>query len=112
MKRQNGTKNKTQQKQEENGSETQHYHLVDWDDAPKYMQINPFIKHGYRPRFSPKLILQSLFRLHNEVIYHNIIERILFLIEKLKDVEYMDTYLCSFCIYILFLSFIKLAFIY
>lgn len=42
------------------------YRLCTYDEAPPYLQHNPFIRTGYRVNFSVKLCLQSFFRLHNE----------------------------------------------
>ena len=41
------------------------YRLCTYDEAPPYLQHNPFIRTGYRVNFSVKLCLQSFFRLHN-----------------------------------------------
>ena len=48
-------------------SQTNTYHTVSYDEAPFFMQLNPFVRCGYRPYFSYLLCVKSLFRLHNEV---------------------------------------------
>eukprot|EP01029_Cantina_marsupialis_P027875 TRINITY_DN774114_c0_g1_i1.p1 TRINITY_DN774114_c0_g1~~TRINITY_DN774114_c0_g1_i1.p1 ORF type:complete len:315 (+),score=44.32 TRINITY_DN774114_c0_g1_i1:72-947(+) len=40
--------------------------LVRFDDAPQYLQYNPFIQIGYRPTYSMKHCMISWFGLHNE----------------------------------------------
>jgi hypothetical protein len=41
------------------------YKLCTYDEAPPYLQHNPFIRTGYRSNFSFKLCLHSFYRLHN-----------------------------------------------
>ena len=47
--------------------ETNRFYLVNWDKAPEFMKINPFVTYGYRPYFSFILCIKSIFKLHNEV---------------------------------------------
>jgi hypothetical protein len=43
------------------------YKLCTYDEAPPYLQHNPFIRTGYRVNFSVGLCIHSLFRLHNGI---------------------------------------------
>lgn len=52
---------------EGDGPLTEEFVLCDFEEAPTFMKINPYILHGYRPRFSLRLCVSSIFRLHNEV---------------------------------------------
>ena len=43
--------------------------VVDWDDLPRWMQIDPYIRRGYRRELNSfHACLQSLFYSHNELI--------------------------------------------
>ncbi|XP_053682168.1 progestin and adipoQ receptor family member 3 isoform X2 [Sabethes cyaneus] len=42
--------------------------LLSYDDAPKHLQFNPFIRTGYRTILSTKLCLESIFWWTNETI--------------------------------------------
>ena len=43
--------------------------VLDWDDLPTWMQIDPFIRRGYRRELNSfHACLRSLFYLHNELI--------------------------------------------
>ncbi|XP_058824371.1 progestin and adipoQ receptor family member 3 isoform X2 [Topomyia yanbarensis] len=42
--------------------------LLSYDDAPKHLQFNPFIRSGYRTILSTKLCLESIFWWTNETI--------------------------------------------
>ncbi|XP_058443283.1 progestin and adipoQ receptor family member 3 isoform X2 [Malaya genurostris] len=42
--------------------------LLSYDDAPKHLQFNPFIRKGYRTILSTKLCLESIFWWTNETI--------------------------------------------
>ncbi|XP_055618140.1 progestin and adipoQ receptor family member 3 isoform X2 [Toxorhynchites rutilus septentrionalis] len=42
--------------------------LLGYEDAPKHLQFNPFIRSGYRTILSTKLCLESIFWLTNETV--------------------------------------------
>ncbi len=43
--------------------------VLDWDDLPRWMQIDPYIRRGYRRELNSfYACLRSLFYLHNELI--------------------------------------------
>ncbi len=43
--------------------------VLDWDDLPRWMQIDPYIRRGYRRELNSfHACLRSLFYLHNELI--------------------------------------------
>uniref|UniRef100_T1IKM7 Progestin and adipoQ receptor family member 3 n=1 Tax=Strigamia maritima TaxID=126957 RepID=T1IKM7_STRMM len=42
--------------------------LHDYDQAPKFLQGNPFIRHGYRAYLSPQLCVKSMFWWTNETL--------------------------------------------
>ena len=43
--------------------------VIDWDDLPRWMQIDPYIRRGYRRELNSfHACLRSLFYLHNELI--------------------------------------------
>lgn len=42
--------------------------LLDFDDAPAYLQFNPFIRRGYRTMLPSKQCLESVFWWTNETV--------------------------------------------
>lgn len=42
--------------------------LLHWEDMPKHLQFNPYIKTGYRPLSGIRGCLNSLFYFHNETV--------------------------------------------
>lgn len=42
--------------------------LLLWEDMPKHLQFNPYVKTGYRPMLSAWGCIHSLFYLHNETV--------------------------------------------
>jgi hypothetical protein len=42
--------------------------LLQWEDMPKHLQFNPYVKTGYRPLLSAWGCIHSLFYLHNETV--------------------------------------------
>lgn len=42
------------------------YHLLEYHALPPHLQDNEYILKGYRPEFSLKEAVLSIFRLHNE----------------------------------------------
>lgn len=42
--------------------------LLLWEDMPRHLQFNPYVKTGYRPLLSAWGCIHSLFYLHNETV--------------------------------------------
>lgn len=42
--------------------------LLQWNDMPKHLQFNPYIKTGYRPLLNVRGCFNSLFYFHNETV--------------------------------------------
>jgi adiponectin receptor len=58
------------------------YRLVSFDEAPPWMQDNPFIRTGYRLRYTARMCLTSLFHHHNETgnVWTHFLGLLLFLV--------------------------------
>ena len=65
-------------------------YLGHFDEAPYYLQDNQHIKNGYRLNYSPKLILKSLFTVHNETgnIWSHLVGFILIIFFMLEGISY------------------------
>lgn len=64
--------NNVEIKKEANGKNSQEYEdqfkLLLWEDMPRHLQFNPYVKTGYRPLLSAWGCIHSLFYLHNETV--------------------------------------------
>lgn len=61
----NGKENGNNQTDNEYNKEIQ---LLQWEDMPRHLQFNPYVKTGYRPLLSAWGCIHSLFYLHNETV--------------------------------------------
>lgn len=61
--------------------------------APKHLQFNPFIRHGYRTYLSTKLCMESIFWWTNETvnIWSHIFGLFLFIGLTISDINYLNS---------------------
>ncbi|CAO1423167.1 unnamed protein product [Diamesa serratosioi] len=92
--------------------------LLNYEDAPKHLQFNPFIRKGYRNMLPSKMCLQSVFWFTNETvnIWSHVFGLFLFLALFINDVAFLKSHatfvdkiiigvlLISFCICMCFSS--------
>lgn len=53
---------------EEQGKSEEELQLLQWEDMPRHLQFNPYVKTGYRPLLSAWGCVHSLSYLHNETV--------------------------------------------
>ncbi|CAO1437908.1 unnamed protein product [Diamesa hyperborea] len=92
--------------------------LLNYEDAPKHLQFNPFIRKGYRNMLPSKMCLQSVFWFTNETvnIWSHVFGLFLFLALFINDVAFLKSHatfvdkiiigvlLISFCLCMCFSS--------
>ncbi|XP_037050987.1 progestin and adipoQ receptor family member 3 isoform X2 [Bradysia coprophila] len=68
--------------------------LLSFDDAPKHLQFNPFIRNGYRTYLSTKMCVESMFWWTNETvnIWSHVFGWLLFVGLTINDINFLSTH--------------------
>lgn len=87
------TDNKQQQQQTDDEIEYEKLRqLLSYEDAPKHLQFNPYIRSGYRTYLSTKMCLESVFWWTNETIniWSHLFGCVLFLCLTVTDITFLN----------------------